>query len=489
MSQSLNVSSGAVAGQNSLSYLNQNEPAQVLIVRAPRNPTTSDRRYKIGTLWLNTSTQTTYMLTHVASGLATWAFNVPAGSNAVETLTGNSGGAISPSSGNINIVGSNLYSITGSGSTLTVAPTTGGYPITPYVVGASGVAGYTTIQSAINAAHAAGGGVVWVQPGTYTENLTLTGDTEVVGVSGNSDAATAGNCVIISGVHTPPATGSFTFKNIHLQSATDIFNSAAAGSATLVLLDCSIACTNGYTFNMANWTGTLVVYNVGDTSTTNGVVNNTAGAVCFFISGTMGAGTGKTMTTSGSVILQEIDLDCPWTAATGSVVAVDYTIFTQTVTMANNSTGSIRFSTFNTGATAALTMSSTAAVNLMNCIVNSSNSPAIAGSGAGTLTYAGVTFSGSNSSFAGTLTLAGFPVSTGALTSTGTIMGTQIYATADTAGVASTIGLSNTNSSTISTGVGSIKMSSANPATNTGWIKIYIGVTAAWIPTFTTNAP
>ena len=66
-----------------------------------------------------------------------------------------------------------------------------------------------------------------MQPGTYTENLTLYGDTQVVGVPGNPDSGTAGNSVIISGVHTPPTTGSFVFANVRLASATDIFNSAA----------------------------------------------------------------------------------------------------------------------------------------------------------------------------------------------------------------------------------------------------------------------
>ena len=51
--------------------------------------------------------------------------------------------------------------------------TIGSYPITPYVVGPSGKAGYQTIQSALDAANSNGGGVVYVQSGTYTENLSL----------------------------------------------------------------------------------------------------------------------------------------------------------------------------------------------------------------------------------------------------------------------------------------------------------------------------
>lgn len=76
------------------------------------------------------------------------------------------------------------------------------------------------------------------------------------------------------------------------------------------------------------------------------------------------------------------------------------------------------------------------------------------------------------------------------LTVSGQVQAASFAATGDPgAGVASQNIISNVSSTTISTGVGSIKMSTANAATNTGWLKAYIGTTVAWIPTFTTNAP
>lgn len=57
------------------------------------------------------------------------------------------------------------------------------------------------------------------------------------------------------------------------------------------------------------------------------------------------------------------------------------------------------------------------------------------------------------------------------------------------AGVAATNIFTNSNSTTISTGTGTVKMSSANNANNTGWLKCYIGTQVAWIPCWTTNAP
>src|SRR5580693_3024817 len=82
---------------------------------------------------------------------------------------------------------------------------------TPYVVGTN--AAYSTIQSALNASNAAGGGIVYIKPGTYTENLTLYGNSALVGTPGNSDAGTSGNTVNIIGKHIPPNTGSFEFSN------------------------------------------------------------------------------------------------------------------------------------------------------------------------------------------------------------------------------------------------------------------------------------
>lgn len=65
----------------------------------------------------------------------------------------------------------------------------------------------------------------------------------------------------------------------------------------------------------------------------------------------------------------------------------------------------------------------------------------------------------------------------------------EVRAGGDIGGATGKTSLSNANSQVISTGVGSVKMSTANPATNTAWIKIYIDTTAYWIPAWTTNAP
>lgn len=395
--------------KNPLSYFGVRAENPPDLVQERRAPTTTDTSgpngpFTIGTLWVDTTTGIIYGLGNSAAGVATWTVLGP-GSSDVDTLTGDTGGAISPIGGNINIIGGDGLTVAGTPGTLTInRDSAGGYPITPYVVGAAGEAGYATIQAGLDAANAAGGGAVYVQPGTYTENLTLYPDTQIVGVAGNSDAGTAGNSTIIVGVHTPPTTGSHVFKNVRLESATHIFSSVAAGSAALVLENVFIVVTNGYTFDLPNWTGGLVVYNVGEGSTNNGVVNNTGGAVCFFISATLGAGTGQVMNTSGLVDLQEIDLNCPWNAQTGTIIDCLYVAFTQTTTFSNNSTGTLMACQWSTGANAAVTMSSTAAISIINSQVTSTNNPAITGAGVGTLTIISTSFT-NNAELAATLTL------------------------------------------------------------------------------------
>lgn len=280
------------------------------------------------------------------------------------------------------------------------------FHISPYIVNPFGIvngASFTTIQSALDAANAAGGGAVYVQPGTYTENLTLFDNVSIIGAAASSLIVGAGSIVIV-GVHAPPATGFTSIANCYLQSATHIFSSVAAGSTIILLQNCNTLCTNGFTYNLPNWTGVLGKFNNQDDSVDNGVVNNTGGALVFFESSNIGAGSGQTMVTSGTVHFNEVDIRCPWSAQTGTILDLDTVTFSSTLTLANNSTGTIRWGSFITGGSPAITMSSSAAIRLIGGIIDSSNNPAITGAGAGTFTYSDVSFL-SNAAFAGTLTL------------------------------------------------------------------------------------
>jgi hypothetical protein len=357
------------------------------------------------------------------------------GAVGITTLTGNSGGAISPTAGNINILGGDLDNFVGSGSTLTLTPKAGAYPISPYVVGASGKAGYQTIQSAINAANTAGGGTVYVQQGQYTENLTLRDQVNLVGVPGISQGINQGTT--ITGTHTPPASGQVLINGICFTSTTNAFSSAAAGTAHITLANCESAIQNGHLFDLPNWTGIIEIWDHNpDTSgapfaVNDGGINNTGGATILVFSAGFGSGT-NVMTVSGPAFFQGVNVGAPLNLVTGANCESITNQYSAAVTLSNNSVYNSSFDTFQTGAAAAITMSSSAASSILNASIESTNNPAIAGSGAGTLTLGNITFL-NNANIAGTLTLAWATTSTGK-TYIETLTGTSGGAISPTAG-------------------------------------------------------
>lgn len=89
-----------------------------LPVIASRAPTTSDKNFTLGQMWVRASTNQIWGLTSVVSGSATWSLLGP-GASDVDTLTADSGGALSPSGGNITLAGGTNVTTSGSGSTIT----------------------------------------------------------------------------------------------------------------------------------------------------------------------------------------------------------------------------------------------------------------------------------------------------------------------------------------------------------------------------------
>lgn len=322
-----------------------------------RDPTLYDSHYPVGKRWINSTANSEWVMTSKSASGATITANW-------EATTSTGGGTA---------------------------------PISKYIVDADGSADYTTVQSAINAAHAAGTpATVYVRPGTYTENLTLY---STICVAGAIDANTT-----IIGVHTPPASGTFLFQNITLQSATDIFNSSAAGSAILTIEDCYINLTNGFVYNLPNWTGSLTMFNSGNAGTNDGFVNNTGGATIYAVSCDIGAGSGQTMVTSGSVDFEQCTFYCPSNYQTGTSFAIIASEFRNTLTFSNNSTGTITDCRFVTGTSSAITQSSSGTVTLSECSINTSNTNAIAGAGAGAVNLGNISFLNS-SGIASTVTV------------------------------------------------------------------------------------
>lgn len=323
----------------------------------------------------------------------------------VATLTGDSGGAVGPdASQNINVLGHPDINIAGNSGTHTLQATN----LTknsPYVVGSSGQAAYTTIQSAINAAFAAGGGTVIIQKGTYTENLTLKIGVGLLAVEANVDNLN----VNIIGTHTPDtANGIMSFRNINFFSTTSIFSSSAAGQGYLDFEQCNwILSSNGYIFDIPNWVGPtgltpgsngLAIIGCGDLSTAvSGFLRNSAGMdvslINSYVGSYVGGGSSLPLQCSGKLALSISDVYCPIEISGSKFSFISDTgMHGVGLTVSGSTTGYVANTIFDQLTTAAFTMSSSGAWSISTTTINTTNNPAITGSGAGPLYVIGVSY-------------------------------------------------------------------------------------------------
>lgn len=151
------------------------------------------------------------------TGANTLSLQVASGSGVVKTLTGNSGGAISPSSGNINTLGTGSITIAGSGSTLTTQLTgltnhnvqVGAGTATLTQVAPSATSGIPLVSNGSSAdpsfttAVVAGGGT-GVTSFTDTNSLIVSGTTTTGALQDIASVAT-GQVLISQGTSTKPA--------------------------------------------------------------------------------------------------------------------------------------------------------------------------------------------------------------------------------------------------------------------------------------------
>ena len=98
------------------------------------DPTTADYLYPLGQTWIDTSDDDYWVLVDVTGQVATWVKLTTGGGSTVDTLTGDSGGAVSPdASNNINLLGTagQITTVGDPGTnTITWSLTATGTPIT-----------------------------------------------------------------------------------------------------------------------------------------------------------------------------------------------------------------------------------------------------------------------------------------------------------------------------------------------------------------------
>lgn len=190
-----------LTGLNPLSYLGVESISPIRFLTNNRAPTSNDNdNFDVGTLWLDTSTNTLYMLVSVSPSAATWNdFYVD--TTITDSITCDSG-TCTPSSQEISIVGDSFIATSGSGNTVTLSMSQGNDGQV-FVGKTADVPAWANITSA--------GGTITITNGPNSINLESSGVGSLDTLTGDSGTATpvAGNVIIAGGTNmTTSATGS-----------------------------------------------------------------------------------------------------------------------------------------------------------------------------------------------------------------------------------------------------------------------------------------
>jgi len=339
------------------------------------------------------------------AALPSWQ-NVSA-SGAITTLSDDVGTTITPLAGNIQLVGHVVEQ--GATKFSTVVAGTHLANINPmssarWIVDPLGFNGtHTTIASAITSSTS--GDTILLLPGVYTENLTLKAGVNLAAFSGDDDTPN----VTITGKATLTTAGTVCISNIRLQTNSDFFLVVSGSSASVINLEnCYLNCSNntGISHTSSNSSSSISMkYCFGDLGTTGITffVSTSAGNVYLFYSTitNSGSSTVASSVSVGSAQLYYSLIAFPMsTSGTGSITSSHSNFGTNNInatslTTAGSGLSSLSYTIVEGGSASAASIGVGTTIVMYNCIVISSNTNALTGSGA--LQYGDVTFLGSSS--------------------------------------------------------------------------------------------
>jgi hypothetical protein len=348
------------------------------------------------------------------------------GSVVGETITGDSGGALSPTAGNWNILGQQAGTVAvmdtvGSASTLKIEDRTW---VSQFVVDPSSTVGlrgtFTTIQAAITAA--VSGQVIYIRPGSYTENLTMKAGITLCSMPGND----FNNLVQINGSITCTYAGIASISGCKLVATTagGIILSGASGTQ-LFIENCEVISSGGagtnYCYTSSNAANSVNFFScLFDTDAFGTFFNISAGTAavysCIF-SPNSGGSTIANLISGGAIAIQNSSYGTasiampPWTVSGGTFTIINSQLNSSITTSGGSvlemdncrcipaagfTLGGTSHNIFGTeiaSATASAVSVSTACF-LSNCVISSTNTNPI--TGAGTVTFSGLSFTGSS---------------------------------------------------------------------------------------------
>jgi hypothetical protein len=284
--------------------------------------------------------------------------------------------------------------------TFTHAISTNNYGPAKFVVSSSAANGtHTTIQSALTAATS--GDTVFVRTGTYTENLTLKAGVNLAAWVGDGTTANVnivGKCTLTAGV--------VTISGIRLTTNGD-YCIVMSGSSTslLTLIECYIQSGDhtGISNTSSNVDSALRLWRCeGNTGLGFAVFENSStGSFGFRDCSFTNTGASSTAsTTSGSVSFDYTTFSTPLATTGAGGYQINYSNFNTgnntCLTTVGTGTTRAEYSDFVSGSASAISAGTGTNVSIdTGCRVNSSNTNAL--TGAGTITYSTITYTGSSS--------------------------------------------------------------------------------------------
>lgn len=303
----------------------------------------------------------------------------------VRTLTAGSGVSITNGPGTITIGN------TGSLADLHTAK---------FIVGdTSNGANYSTIAAAIAAASS--GNTVFIQTGTYTENLTLKAGVNLSayvcdGAAGDFASAVATN-VIILGKLTASYTGVVSISGVMLKTNSDFAVVLSSANSTLNLFGCYLNGLNNTIISMTA-AGRLNICNCnGDLGTTGITVfaQSNGGLVftnCVFTNS--GASTTVSTCSASSVSLSYCSFPVGITSSASGNCIILYSSILGAIILGSATTQIIEFSRITSGAASAISVSAGVSAIVHHTEISSSNTNAI--TGAGSITFGDLIFTSSS---------------------------------------------------------------------------------------------
>jgi len=277
------------------------------------------------------------------------------------------------------------------------------FSLTPYIVGPDIHSQYATIAAAIAAAVGAGASTaspanIYVKPknGGYTENNTLSDGINIVGFGGQ---------VYVTGKFSMTGNGTASLSNLYLTTNSDyIISLTGANSPQLNIYNCYFNCSNNTAIlYSAAGGGAIFIYNSNGNLATSGIAyfNDSSVGKITFIGGFYQnqGGSSTASTNSGTTACQFYQMGEFGNAVTtsGSGILGVFQSNMSGALIVNGTTGAdaITLSNINGGTSSALSIGAGATCQVTHTDAYSSNTNVI--TGAGTLIYAIISFSGSSS--------------------------------------------------------------------------------------------